>query len=259
MSVMPSCLRPAVAALLLAGAVVLCAAAPAHADVLFDGDFSPGLADYGPVINRERIMVRPDPHGLPRQTARFSVRDRDTGPTPNPRAMASSTVALRAGQEVWIGWSTLFPRRFPSAVPGWLTFASTYGPPYRGTGPVTFGVRGNEILWSRNATYDWDVPWRMPLLRGRWIDFVVHERLSHSPRRGFVELWVNAGQGWRRQLLHGRTRLRMRTLDRSNGRGPNVHSLSNYRKRGMFEIVTLYHASHRLGTSFAAVAPRSHG
>ncbi len=246
---------------MVAALLALAGAAPVGAEdrVIFDGDFAPGLADYGAIVHPERIVVGNDPHGLPRRAARFSVRDSDIGPTSNPRALVSSTTPLRAGQEIWIGWSTLFPRRFPSSIPGWLTFASTYGPPYRGTGPITFGIEGDRIRWRRNATYDWDVPWSMPLVRGRCIDFVVHERLSRSRRRGFVELWINRGQGWERQRLGGRERLVMRTLDRSNGRGPNVHSLSNYRKRGMFSSVTLYHASHRLGTSFAAVAPRSHG
>jgi len=247
--------------LLLAVALVLAIAAPASAQdqVVFDGDFSPGLRDYAAVVHPERITVRRDPHGLPRRAARFAVRDSDVGPTSNPRALVSSREQLHAGREVWIGWSTLFPRRFPRSIPGWLTFASTYGPPYRGTGPIKFGVEGTSIVWRRNATYGWDVPWRMPLVRGRWVDFVVHQRLSRSRRRGFVELWINSGGGWQRQGLNGRARLRMRTLDRSNARGPNVHSLSNYRKRGMFASVSLYHASHRLGTSFAAVAPRSHG
>jgi len=226
--------------------------------VLFEGDFRLGLADYGEVIHGERIAIVDDPAGLARKAARFEVQDSDVGPTDNPRAQIGSTLELAEGRDVWIGWSTMFPREFPESVPGWLTFASTYGPPAEGPGPIAFGVRGNEIRWQRNETYDYDVPWRMPLVRGRWIDFVVHERLAHDSR-GSVELWVNAGEGWRRQLLSGRRRLEMRTLDSSNGEGTNHHRLSNYRQRGMFEQVTLLHASHRLGTGFHAVAPRSYG
>jgi hypothetical protein len=253
------------AAVVVAGAVLASRrsgssnAVPHRTGVLFDAHLRRGLGAYTEVIHPERISIVADPLGIPRQVARFRVYDGDTGPTDNPRAQIGSSAQIRAGQEVWIGWSTLFPTSFPRYVPGWLTFASTYGPPSDGTGPLTLQVQGGDIRWQRNKTYGWDIPWRMPLIRGRWIDFVVHERLSHSARRGFFELWVNTGGGWRRQRLAGQLRLRMQTMDASNGAGPNQHRLSLYRKRGMFRVVTLYHASHRVGTSFGAVAPHSYG
>ena len=51
--------------------------------------------------------------GAARKVARFTVDDEDTGPTENPAGAdrdVSST--LSAGGEYWLGWSTLFPRRF---------------------------------------------------------------------------------------------------------------------------------------------------
>jgi Polysaccharide lyase len=231
---------------------------PAPGRVLFSDDFTSGLGRYD-VIHPERVSIVPDPTGRPRQVAKFTVLDWDIGPTPNPRAQIASDLPLRPGRTVWIGWSSLFPRSFPPVIPGWLTFASLYGPPFENTGPVTFQVVGREIRWQRNRTYGWRVAWRMPLIRGRWVDFVIHTRLSRDPRRGFVELWVNTGDGWRQQLLQGRRRLVMQTLDSSNGGGVNQHRIGSYRKRGMFRSVTTYGASHRIGTGFEAVAPHSYG
>jgi Polysaccharide lyase len=224
---------------------------------LFDGDLEHGLGAYD-VLNGTDVRIVPDPHGLARAAARFAVPDRDRGPTADPRAQMVAKLPLHAGDEIWVGWSTLFPRRFPRSVPGWVSFASFYGPPFEGSGPLTFQVAGRELLWSRNATYGWDVPWRTPLIRGRWIDFVVHVRLAATQRRGFVELWVNTGGGWEPQALKGRRRLHTRTIDRSNGDGAVQHRLGSYRKRGMFRTVTLYQASHRIGTNFASVAPGSY-
>jgi hypothetical protein len=229
--------------------------------VLFDGAFDRGLAAYGDghTVHRERVKIVDDPLGLPRKVAKFTVYDGDIGPTDNPRAMLATPRELRNGEEFWIGWSTLFPTRgFPKSVPGWLTFEAVYGPPGDGTGPRHFQVEGSEILWRRNATYDYDVPWHMPLVRGRWIDFVIHQKQSRNARVGFVSLWVNTGSGWKRQRIDGERLFHTRTVDSTNGGGPNWHAVGLYRERGMFPVVTLYHASHRIGTSFRAVAPHSY-
>jgi len=233
--------------------------------VLFNGSFDRGLREYSQVIHGSRIALRDDPLGLPRKAARFTVYDWDIGPTENPRAQISSPSILRPGADVWFGWSTLFPSNFPRRMTsGSLTIESTYGPPHRGTGPRSISVQPSasgepELRWQRNDTYDWDVVWRMPLIRGRWIDFVVHQKMSRRESEGFVEMWVNTGQGWVQQRLKGRRRLNTATIDASNGRGPNDHRLASYRTRGIWEVVTLWHAAHKVGTSFAAVAPNSYG
>ena len=250
-------------------AVLLAAAGPAPARpearstgvVLFDGDFSSGLSAWPTTIHAERIRIVDDPVlGPTRKVARFVVRDRDTGPTENPRAQIETSSTLSAGGEYWLGWSTLFPRSFRTLPRGgWLTVESVYGAPARDSGPMTMTVSGSELRYQRNATSNFDVPWRMPIVRGRWTDFVWHVKLSRSPSKGFVEIYVNTGSGWRQQALgSGRTRLYMRTLDRSNGRRANSFRLNNYRKRGMFAKVSVYHAAPKVGTSFAAVAPNTY-
>ncbi|MDP9400571.1 MAG: heparin lyase I family protein [Actinomycetota bacterium] len=230
--------------------------------VTWDGDFSHGLSRWPYTTHRERIAIVDDPIlGSARKVARFTVRDGDTGPTANPRAQIEGPKDLVQGGEYWVGWSTLLPRSFPTRVTrgGWITLASVYGPPYDGAGPVDVRVQGSqgeaEIRWQRTGTYDWDIPWRLPLVRGRWVDYVWHVKLSRDPSVGFVETFANTGDGWR--PLHAR--VRMRTADKANRGGPNNFRLSLYRMKGMFERATVYHASPKVGTSFAAVAPRSYG
>jgi hypothetical protein len=231
-----------------------------HGPVLFDASLGRGLGSYaGHTVHPERINIVPDPLGLPRKVAKFTVYDSDIGPTSNPRAMLATPEILARGRDYWLGWSTLFPDHgFPASIPGWLTFEAVYGPPGNGAGPRHLQVEGRRITWRRNATYNYDVPWEMPLVRGRWIDFVIHQRQSSNPRVGFVALWVNTGSGWRRQRLKGQLRFHTRTVDSTNGDGPNWHAVGLYRKRGMFRVVTLYQADQRVGTSFRAVAPHSY-
>jgi hypothetical protein len=255
----------AIAVLVLSGALTAGGQGAVHGPpgrVLFDGDFSRGL-DPEPgqhVVHPERIAIVPDPLGRSREVARFTVFDSDIGPTENPRATVATPPDLTSGEDVWMGWSTLFPRHgFPASVPGWLTFEAVYGPPGTGPGPRHLQVEGSSIVWRRNETYHFDEVWRMSLIRGRWIDFVVHQRQSSDPRAGYVELWVNTGSGWKQQRIRGQLRFHTRTLDSSNDASANWHSLGQYRKRGMFKVATLYQADHRLGTSFRAVAPDSYG
>jgi len=236
-------------------------------DVLFDADVEHhGLSAYAHVIHGERISIVDDPVlGGQRKVMKFTVEDGDTGPTANPRAQVETPKTFRDGDELWIGWSTLFPSSWPDRLPAggqsWLTLSELYGPPYSGAAPVKLGMRSGAraLTWQRNDSYGWDIPWeRGPLLENRWYDQVLHVRLSHDAGTGFVEYFLNTGDGWQQQQLAGTSRLRMATLDGSNGDGPNYHKLALYRLRGMFPVLTVYHAEHRVGRTFDAVAPASY-
>jgi hypothetical protein len=229
--------------------------------VTFDGDFGKGLTAWQERIHPERISVVDDPIlGSSRKVAKFTVYDGDTGPTDDPRAQLESPSTLVSGGEYWTGWSTLFPKDFPTLPSeGWLTIASIYGPPAVDDGPLGTRLADDDLLlYQRNETYDYDVPWSIPLVRGRWIDFAYHFKLSSDPDEGFVELYLNTGNGWQQQTLAGQDRLYMKTLDSSNGDGANSFRVNNYRKQGMFDVATLYHAAPKVGTSFDAVAPSSY-
>ena len=237
-------------------------------DLLFDADVGHrGLSAYAQVIHGERISVVDDPVlGDRRQVLRFTVQDGDTGPTADPRAQVQTPEVFEEGDELWIGWSTLFPSGWPTRLPAggasWLTLSELYGPPYAGAAPVKLGMRSgvDALTWQRNGTHGWDIPWESgPLVENRWYDLVLHVRLSRDPGSGFVELYLNTGDGWEQQPLAGRSRLPTATLDGSNDGGPGHHKLALYRQRGMFPVLTVYHAEHRVGRTFDAVAPQSHG
>ena len=240
------------------------AAAP---DVLFDADVGHrGLSAYAAVVHRNRVAVVDDPVlGRARKVMRFTVYDSDTGPTADPRAQVETARRWGEGADIYVGFSLLLPRGWPAQLPqggsSWLTLAEVYGPPYAGASPVKVGMGSGVPALSvqRNATYDWDVAWRKgPILTGRWQDFVIHERLSKDPAKGFFEIWTNTGSGWHQGKVEGRDRLYMRTLDASNGGGANYSALKLYRKAGMFPVLTCYFAEHRVARTFTAAAPHSY-
>jgi hypothetical protein len=235
--------------------------------VLWSADYATkGLSAYTTVIHPERISIVNDPIlGTARKVARLTVYDTDTGPTENPRAQMEGPYILEEGREFWVGWSTLFPSDWPAQLPcgvgAWLTFVSTYGPPHAGAGPAKFGQVGcsANVDFNRNETYNYDLPWSTPVVRNRWMDFVVHQKMSQDPAVGFMEIYLNTGSGWQQQTFaNGQKRLYYKTMDSSNNGGPNNHRLSLYRMKGMYSVMTLYHADHRIGTSFDAVAPTSY-
>jgi hypothetical protein len=186
----------------------------------------------------DRIVATSDPVDPSRTSIRFALSDRDVFPftaTDNPRAQLQTPSAIKPGSEFWMKDRIFLPRTFPSSVPGWMALTSVYGPPFAGPSPWNLKIEGGEILWRRNSTYAWDVPWRMPLVRGQWLTFVVHERFA---RAGWVEMWVD---GRRVRFAGGSLRLHMRTRDRSNGQGLNHVQIGQYRAAGMFDDATVYH------------------
>jgi hypothetical protein len=127
-----------------------------------------------------------------------------------------------------------------------------------GTPPWHVEINHNHIQWGRNETYDWDVPWRMPLVRGRWVEILMHCRFA---RHGFVEMWVDHRpvtffNGGTYNPSHHRPtrRLRMQTLDSSNDGGPNHAAILSYRKARMFDSVTIYQGPTAIGPTRGSVA-----
>ena len=202
-----------------------------------------------------------DPAGSAEGVFRMTVANSDVypvTPTSDPRAQLLSPSIIKPGDEYW--WNSKFylPADFPASVPSWFTvMEGPYGPPFAGTPPWHIEVNGSNLRWSRNDTYGWDVPWQMPLVRGRWVHVLVHGRFAAD---GFVEMWVD---GQRVTFFGGATynpsheaatqHLAMKTLDRSNNGGANFTVIQSYRKAGMFGSVTLYQGPMALGRTRAAV------
>lgn len=241
--------------------------------LLFNGDVSTGdLSQYQDRVQHcdaDRTTVVEDPLGVQGHVIRFHVLDTDVAPcTPsdNPRAQVLSPDILREGEEYWIGWSVLIPDEFPVTAPNgdnWIALGSTYGPPHEGSSGngISFDASSDRgrFYWRRNETYGFDEPWSMPLVRGRWVDFVIHTGMSKEEGPGFREQWVNAGSGWVRSSLDGKARLSTATLTDANNDGPNVSKISLYYRKGIMEEATVYFANHKIGTSFDAVAPDTYG
>jgi len=226
----------------------------------WNGDFDTGdLSQYDAVQGDapDRIQTVTSPRREGRFAVRLTAEDGDFADSPNPRAQLLTSIMHRPGEEQYIGWSTYFPADFP-AIGGtdpFYVFFQFHGPPYNGSPPLGFEVgTDGQLALSRSARYGYDQVWTAPLARDRWVDFVVHVKWSMD-EDGFVELWLDG----RRQTfsVNGLQRLPMQTIEDDQLDGVQTIP-TNYRRRGIFPgAITIYHDEVKVGTSYAAVAPRS--
>jgi hypothetical protein len=228
-------------------------------DTLFRGS---KIADFA--MNQSApgaVSEVPDPAGSGQSVLQMTVNDSDVAPvtpTSNPRAQLVSPSIIDPGEEFWWSGKFFLPSDFPSSVPGWLTvMEGPYGAPFDGAPPWHIEVNGSSLRWQRNDTYDWDIPWQMPLVRNSWVSVVVHERFGSD---GWVEMWVNGqpivffGSGSYNPRGEAQTtRLDMATRDHSNDGGPNFTVIQSYREAGMFSSVSLFQGPMAIGRTRASV------
>jgi hypothetical protein len=207
------------------------------------------------------ITEAPDPAGSGETVFKLTVDDEDVypvTPTENPRAEMLSPHTIEAGEEFWWSAKVFLPADFPASTPNFVTLLQgPYGEPWNGTPPFHIEVNGDVIKWQRNSTYDWDVPWQMPLARNRWVKFLIHERFGSD---GWFEMWVDGqpvtffgGGTFNPNGVVPTQHLAMQTMDRSNNAEPNSIYLMSYRKKGMFPSLTVYHGPLRIGKTRASV------
>jgi hypothetical protein len=208
------------------------------------------IADFAALQEApEAITEVLDPLGSGETVFKITVQNDDVypvTPTENPRAQALSPSIVEPGDEFWLKTKFLIPQNFPN-VSSWLSLVSIYGPSYDGSSPWNIKIAGPKIEWQRNGTYDWDIPWSMPLVRDRWITILSHERFATD---GWVEMWVDGAPV---VFPEGSTRIEMETMDSSNDGGPNAAKIMQYREAGLFESASLYFGPLVLGTTRAAV------
>jgi len=255
--------------LLLAAVCVVLATSPAQGRSVATASGAPTfrgdrISDFDLVqAARGAITEVPDPAGGDRRVFGMTVGDGDVypiTPTENPRAALLSPPNLQPGNEFWWRAEVFLPRNFPARVPDWLTLLEgPYGPPFYGTPSFHIEVTHDRIQWGRNSTYDWDVPWQMPLVRGRWIHFLMHIDFAEH---GFVEMWVDGkrvtffgGHSYNPNHIQPTPRLGMSVLDHSNDGAGNFVAVMSYRKVGMFPSVTLYQGPTEFGPTFASLGP----
>lgn len=205
------------------------------------------------------ISIVPDPLGGDDPVFRFTVDEGDVypvTPTEDPRAQALLPATIDPGEELWLGMSILVPDDFPS-LPGWMTLAQVYGPPYAGASPWQIGIRGEELMWQRNGTYGYDIPWQMRLPRRRWVEVLMHQRFAPD---GWVEMWIDGepvtffeAGSFNPNGEAPTQRLMMATVDASNGEGPNHAKIMQYREAGMLDSATVYFGALKVGATREAV------
>ncbi|HUC00291.1 MAG TPA: heparin lyase I family protein [Solirubrobacterales bacterium] len=196
------------------------------------------------------ITEVPDPAGSGETNLQMTVNDRDVAPitpTENPRAQLLSPPIIDNGDEFWLSTKFFIPTNFPSSSHGWMSLVSIYGAPFGGSSPWQVEVVDGRLQWMRNGTYNYDVPWQMPLIKGSWVTVLLHERFASD---GFVEMWINGQQV---SFFNRETRLAMQTMDRSNNGDSNSAKIMQYREAGMFETGTVDFGALKIGTTRESV------
>jgi hypothetical protein len=225
--------------------------------LLFDGS---QIKDFGLIQAAPGALSEvADPAGSGESVLKLTVDDGDVAPitpTENPRAQALSPGIIDPGDEFWLSTKFMLPEDMPS-ISSWLGLVSIYGAPFDGPGPWCLEVNENEFRWQRNGNYDWDIPWRAPLVKGEWVTVLSHERFGSD---GFVEMWINGepitffeDDEYNFNDETPTTRLEMETMDSSNYAAPNAAKIEQYRKVGMFRSASVYFGALKLGTTRASV------
>lgn len=202
-----------------------------------------------------------DPLGSGETVFELTVANEDVfpvTPTENPRAQMIGPDFLRRGDLFRFGGWFMLPLDFPENTPtviiegeelnGFLGLVSYYGEPFRGSGPWEIAAQGFPVAnfnWQRNETYGFDIPWESPLVRGKWMRYDTQGLFDVD---GWIQMWFDGvrqtffapGFSYNPNDEPTTQTLHMQTIDSSNNRLPNHAKISNYRRRDMFDSVTVY-------------------
>lgn len=146
------------------------------------------------------------------------------------------------GDETWTAMSIYLAPNFP-AYSAW-SLVVQWKEPNAGTPPQQIGLQ-NERFNIRGAGSVSPRPLLDlgPIVRGQWIDFVVHQKWSSDPTVGFVEVYRN--DVLVRPLTH------LKTME--DGSAPLFLSVGEYRDLSNSGTAILYSDDIFIGTSRAAV------
>lgn len=252
-------------------------------------DFSASIATAGktrwPVrFNADdvKMPVVNDPVlGASRKVVQMTIHEADGGggaTLDNPRGQLQTPTSITEGSDFWVGFGLLLPSDFPP-VPianGWQSFFQMFGvsstgyPSFR----IAFESNGGFFGWRRQPSKGGGDALSITPQYGAWMDFALHVRASANPALGFLEVWTNFGSGWvQRPLAAGPgdtlvgNRLYTETITPGLPAGGAYRTdVQNYRKAGMYDVATCFHADHRQVAStgndandLSSVSPRSYG
>jgi hypothetical protein len=280
--------RPLIVILLLAG---LGLASPAHATVVFNGDFERGdlaqwslgdtqsdrqwcNADDAVVYTRTSHPSWPRPP-VGARAVRLKAEDSDVTPctpTGNPRSQLGSAPIMAADTTYFESWRMFVPTTFPD-VPStqvgsppanpFFVGQQDFAAPFSGSPPIGFGFsdsgdgvdRIDARLDDAVATRIWQTP--LAALKGTWIKFVTEKRVA-SDGSGYLKLWVNdvaqrfaCTAGSARCPTSDRTYLHTTLKPGSTER--HRFYVNNYRRKGQAATTTLYFDNAKVGTTLADV------
>jgi MYXO-CTERM domain-containing protein len=216
----------------------------AGAGVVWRGDFETGSHSQfsgAQMVSADRLRVVTSPVAEGRYALQATVRQGDD--PINSSGNRNELVYLSneaVGSEYYYRWRVMFAQDFPS-VRTWQLFTQWHHDGCCGSPPVEFYVYGEEIRLTLNNSV---TPWRTPLVRGVWHEFVFHVKWSPDPAVGFIELWFN-GQ---------------RVLSKRNI-GTMYAGMKNYLKLGLYRNETVapegvvYHDGYLQATRLEDVLP----
>lgn len=156
------------------------------------------------------------------------------------------------GDDLYYGFSFMLGAGWPTG-PEWCVITQWHMDAAGGNEPtVGLSTDGGGFQLFRQPNYGQMTYWEQrPLITGRWIDFVVHIKFSSDPSVGFIELWED---GVKQTLVNGQTRMYTMTFGPGGQFGFWKHGI--YRSQAITQPATLWADSMRIGTTYAAAAPR---
>jgi hypothetical protein len=174
-----------------------------------------------------------DPTGSGEMVIRLrSVEGDASGSVVRAQTVTSAMLSINGG-EYWDVVGVYFPANFPT-VSAWQAVYSFYGTPYAGSPGNIQAVHGNDIDF--NYSLGNDRIWSRPLVKGTWLNFARHYKLSNNSSVGWMEIYYSTGDDplELQTLANGETRWQGATITPGvHDGGPNDFRISNYRAQGM--------------------------
>ncbi|MGM7720469.1 heparin lyase I family protein [Metabacillus sp. Hm71] len=232
--------------------------------IKFESSFAyRGTSMYPNTILPERVFIQSDPvRGTSRQVAKFHTRSIDNEVL-YPRVQLATNSILASGDEFYVGFGVYVPEDFVvvNGSDNDVMLHEIYGPPFNGGAPNSLRIFDNNFAIFPDVDNYPTPQWTMPLVKGKWVDFVFRYKLSTDPTIGYVEMSVNTGNGFESQLINGLQRYYHATLKAGVNDGGNNYSTIKvaYDAQSIRDEVIVLFANHRIGyDTFNSVDPGSY-